>query len=87
MLMFMLSCRVLCCDVLCCVVMYCIVLYCTVLYYIVLYCLVLYCTVLYNLTKDLELVGLLYGLCLALHLADVVTSIVYVQVPDVQINA
>ena len=38
-------------------------------------------------TKDLELVGLLYGLCLTLHLADVVTSIVYVQVPDVQVNA
>ena len=56
--------------------------YCTTLCYTV-----QYCTVLYNLTKDLELVGLLYGLCLTLHLADVVTSIVYVQVPDVQVNA
>ena len=69
---------------------YCNVRYCTVL----LYCIilpriwtVLYCIVLYNITKDLELVGLLYGLCLALHLADVVTSIVYVQVADVQVNA
>ena len=51
--------------------------------YCILYCTVLHCT----LTKDLQLVGLLYGLGLALHLADVVTSIVYVQVPDVQVNA
>ena len=51
------------------------------------YCTVLHHTLLYNVTKDLELVGLLYGLGLALHLADVVTSIVNVQVPDVQVNA
>ena len=70
---------------------YCTILYCTtVLLYDItkdLDCSVLCCILLYNLTKDLELVGLLYGLCLALHLADVVTSIVYVQVADVQVNA
>ena len=60
----------------------CSVLYCTVLHFTIQYCTVLYC-----ITKDLELVGLLYGLCLTLHLADVVTSIVYVQVADVQVNA